>query len=130
MFLNLIYLSLIFNIPNWRESAINIFLSMGRIISQYPLSFGVWVIGIQALTEGVPEILMTGREIDELRAEFLHIFIPYRIFQSVTREMNHLPLTVGKPIHERPQIYLCKNYTCQKPMSELGELRSRLTEFG
>jgi uncharacterized protein YyaL (SSP411 family) len=129
MAFNFLYLSIYFDLAEWRERAIEAFSSLSKMVISYPTSFGGWATLFQALTYNIPEIVITGKEIKNLRKDFLHTFIPYKVFQSATRETDEFPLLVDKPINEKPQIYLCKNYTCQKPVSEIDELLEQLVKL-
>ncbi len=129
MAFNLLYLSVFFDIREWEQRAIKMVSSISEIIISHPGSFGIWSTLIQAFSFDMPEIVITGKEINNLIKDFLCSFVPYKVFQSATRETDEFPLLFDKPIHERPQIYLCKKYACQKPLSELGELRTQLLKF-
>jgi uncharacterized protein YyaL (SSP411 family) len=74
---------------------------------------------LQGFTKDVPEIVLTGKKINELRNQFLFIFIPHRIFQSTEITNASFPLLEGKPIANQPLIFLCKNYTCEHPTDSL-----------
>ncbi|HLK29122.1 MAG TPA: hypothetical protein VKT28_11135 [Puia sp.] len=129
MAFNLAYLSIIFDMREWKKRAVGACASLNKIIIGYPTSFGIWATLLQAITYNIPEIVITGNKIDQIRKDFLHIFIPYKVFQSATRETGQFPLFADKPINEKPQIYFCKNYTCQKPVTEIAELMPQLTKL-
>jgi len=129
MAFNLLYLSIFFDMPEWKEMSISLCSSLSNVIASYPASFAVWATLRQAITYNIPEIVITGKEISDLRKDFLHTFIPYKAFQSATRETGRFPLLIDKVINEKVQIYLCKNYSCQKPVSEIGELMVQLTDL-
>ena len=129
MAFNLLYLSIFFGLNDWKEKAINISFTLSNIIINYPGSFGVWATLMQAITYNIPEIVITGTEINDLREGFLRNFIPYKIFQSATQETNQFPLLSGKPVYAMPQIYLCKDYSCQKPVTEIAELLDKIEEL-
>jgi uncharacterized protein YyaL (SSP411 family) len=116
---NLFYLSVVFDVKDWRNRSMQMVSSLSEIIKKYPGSFGAWASLLQAYAEDVPEIVMTGIKINELRNQFLAIFISHRIFQSAEITDPSFPLLDGKPIAEQPLIFLCKNYSCQHPADSL-----------
>ena len=116
---NLIYLSVVFNIRDWKSRAVQMISSLAEVIKKYPTSFGVWASLLQACVEDVREIVLTGKKINELRNQILAIFIPHRIFQSTEITDPTFPLLEGKPIAEQPLIFLCKNYSCKHPADSL-----------
>jgi uncharacterized protein len=130
MAFNLLYLSIIFNKPEWKEKAINICFTLNKIIISYPASFSTWATLIQAIAYDIPEVVIMGSGLSEelfrVRKEFLHTFIPYKVYQSATRENIEFPLLIHKHIYDKPQIYLCKNYSCRKPITEIAELMREL----
>jgi len=117
---NLFYLSVVFDIRNWRTRSMQMLSSLADVIKKYPTSFGVWASLLQACAEDVPEIVLTGKKINELRNQILAIFIPHRIFQSAEITDPSFPLLEGKPIAEQPLIFLCKNYSCKQPADSLA----------
>ncbi|MBC7867394.1 MAG: thioredoxin domain-containing protein [Gloeobacteraceae cyanobacterium ES-bin-316] len=122
MALNLFYLAIIFDQPSWKERAVRMTGSLQQVIVRYPTSFGVWATLLQALVYGVPEIALIGENFTKMHLEILRIFIPFTIFQSATLPDKRFPLLAGKPYTAEPKFYLCKNYACQKPVSETNEL--------
>ena len=122
MAFNLLYLSAIFNEPGWSERARRMAAALHRPVTGYPGSFGVWATLYMAFTYNIPEVVITGRRLEYARKEFLEQFIPYRVFQSASEENTQFPLLSGRSAGDAPLIFLCKNYTCQLPVTEVPTL--------
>ncbi|HLX91937.1 MAG TPA: hypothetical protein VKR32_09655, partial [Puia sp.] len=122
MVMNLLTLSIIFDIPDWKRKAIEACLAMKDNIVKFPTSFSIWATVLQSIAYDMPELVMVGEKINALRKELLSNFIPVRIFQSSTVENNKFPLLKGKPITKEPSIFLCKDYSCQPPVNETAKL--------
>jgi hypothetical protein len=122
MILNLLYLSIIFDEPEWKKKAIDVCLSLNKLIIKYPTSFGIWATVLQAITYIIPEVVITGEKLSEISKELLSNFIPSKIFQSTSFENNHFPLLKGKPVIHKPLLFLCRDYNCQPPVTETAEL--------
>ncbi len=122
MAFNLLYLSVIFDKPEWKERSIRMCSSLSNAIIKYPSSFGIWATLIQAVTFGVLELVITGENLGNLEKDFLTIFMPYRVYQSTTLKNTQFPLLLGKPVDEGPLIFLCKDYSCQTPVTEIAAL--------
>jgi hypothetical protein len=122
MAFNLLYLSLLFDQPAWADRCRQMAEAVRRVVSGYPGSFGIWATLFQALTYTIPEIAITARQPESARKEFLSQLIPYRVFQSSSQEDTHFPLLRDKLVREVPQFFLCENYTCQLPVTELSIL--------
>ena len=119
---NLLYLSIIYDQPDWGERARRMAAALHKPITAYPGSFGIWATLYQAITYTIPEIVLTARQPDLTRKEFLSQLIPYRVFQSAQEGNTHFPLLRDKPSGDSPQLFLCKNYSCQLPVNEVTTL--------
>jgi uncharacterized protein len=117
---NLLYLSVVFNNAGWKERASKMAVSLAQVATKYPTSFGVWASLLQVLTKGAVEIVATAEKIVPWRKQILYIFIPYKIFQSSERSDSRFPLLEGKSVGAQPLVYLCKNYACHNPESDLS----------
>lgn len=122
MAFNLHYLGTVFDNAGWRERAIKTCMALHQAIERHPGSFGVWAMQIQALTYGIAEIAIVGDRADDLRSEVLRSFIPFRVVQSSPSGNDDFPLLAGKPRSTDTQLYLCKNYECQSPVHQVGDL--------
>jgi uncharacterized protein YyaL (SSP411 family) len=60
--------------------------------------------------------------------EIMAEFIPHKIVMSAEKSSVDLPLLASKRESEIPLIYLCKQYSCLKPVSAVGELLRLLKE--
>jgi uncharacterized protein YyaL (SSP411 family) len=96
--------------------------SLVPVIRKYPGSFGLWASLLQVFVRDIPEIVLTGKKINEMRNQFLFIFIPHRIFHSTEITNASFPLLEGKTLADQPLIFLCKNYACQRPVDNLPAL--------
>jgi len=117
---NLLYLGIVYDEREWTQRASRMTAAMHRPITSYPGSFGVWATIIQALTYTIPEVVITGRQPENARKEFLSHLIPYRVFQSSEEENTQFPLLRDKPARQDPLIFVCQNYSCQLPVNEVA----------
>ena len=121
MVLNLLKLSVIFDIPEWKNKALNAIISLNKLILKYPTSFGFWATVLQAITYVIPEVVVTGSKLNTFSKEILSNFIPFKIYQSTILKNDQFPLLKDKPITREPLIFLCKGYVCQPPVTETSE---------
>jgi uncharacterized protein YyaL (SSP411 family) len=122
MAFNLLYLSVIFDRPEWGDRARRMAAALHRPVTGYPGSFGIWATLYMAVTYTIPEVVITGKRPENARKEFLKQFIPYRVFQSASEENTQFPLLLDKSAEDVPRIFLCKNYACQLPVNEVTTL--------
>jgi uncharacterized protein YyaL (SSP411 family) len=114
---NLLYLSVVFNKPNWREHATDISQNLGTAIIRYPTSFGVWASLVQMETNGVKEIVATGANVKNYVKRLLQVFLPNKILQTAVFFEEGFPLLEGKEFAEETVYYICENYTCKEPVT-------------
>ena len=118
---NLYRLGVYFDKPEWRDKSVRMINSLGNAIVRYPTSFGVWANGILELTTGINEIVVIAPNSQHILAQVLKEYIPHKIIMSGIKGSNSFPLLSGKSGAETT-LYLCRNYTCEKPVSTIAEL--------
>ncbi len=122
----LYYLSVIFDIEKWKKQGKKILENLSNTIIQYPSSFGNWVCLLQQMVYDVPEIIITGSIPKKVFVEILREYIPGRILQSADKLVNDFPLVKGKLFKNEYFVYVCRNYTCARPVKTLEEIKSLL----
>ena len=68
------------------------------------------------------EIAVVGKDANDLSNKVLSEYIPHKIFMSSDMGNENLPLLAGKLSKDRTLIYLCKDYSCLKPVSGVKDL--------
>ena len=125
---NIYRLSILLNTPEWKERAGKMVSSMSNITIQYPTSFGVWAMMLMELVDGVKEVVVVGRESSTLARQVLAEYIPHKIFLVSETGEEQLPLLTGKNPIDKPLIYLCHEYSCLKPVTEVNQLLALMDE--
>ena len=105
-----------FNNVNWKLRAEVMVKTLGRAVTNYPTSFGVWASFVQQNAYGLNEIIVTGKDYVESLSVILQAFIPNKILQATNVENNNFPLLDFKVIREQNSFYLCKDYSCKEPL--------------
>ncbi len=123
---NFHYLSIIFNIEEWKNYSIKMLKNVINNTIKYPSSFGNWACLYQELVLGVPEIIMTGKFMDNNLKELLFQYIPGRILQVSKVHKVGFPLLDSKSFSDDKLIYVCKNNTCYKPVNTVEEIKTLL----
>ncbi|GGH80000.1 hypothetical protein HNQ91_004950 [Filimonas zeae] len=128
---NLYYLSIIFDNRNWQVRAEKMISGLGQAIVRYPTSFGCWALLLQAVVEGVHEVAVVGENAAAIINELITHYIPVKIIQRSGGSDQFFPLLENRKSGTgQTQIFLCKNYSCQRPVTSvkdfLGLLRGEL----
>ena len=121
MALNLYYLSIVFDIPDWYQRSLKMCESLSNAIIKYPTSFGCWASAFQLNFHGTKEIAVVGNGSGEYLPAILKNYLPNKILQSTNVKNSIFPLFKGKFNDEMLSFYVCKNYICSRPMYEIGE---------
>ncbi len=119
---NLLVLGTIFDLPAWRERSSRMLTGLLPAMTRYPGSFGVWATQLLAHTYGIREIVLSGDPDPRKHQDFLAENIPNRIFLLSSDLMGIFPILRDKPAVGPARFFLCQNYACQPPVSEVTEL--------
>jgi uncharacterized protein YyaL (SSP411 family) len=119
---NLYRLGLYFDQAGWRDQALRMIGSLGNAIVRYPTSFGLWACLMQELADGTNEIALISNEPDDVLLQVLKRYIPHRIIMASDAPSNAFPLLSGKEKKGENTLYLCRNYSCKKPVNSIEAL--------
>lgn len=114
-------LSLFFDRNDWKQRSLDMLSSLGQAIIRYPTSFGCWNCLLLEISAGTIELAITGREFKQTHKELLMQFIPHKILMASSVENERFALLAGKTIKTTPLIFICKNFSCLKPVSSIEE---------
>jgi uncharacterized protein len=127
---NLFYLGTIYDIPAWKDHTWQITSQIKKILMSYPGSFAIWAQVLQALVYGLEEIAIVGEKHREMSASLLKYFIPNKILQQSATSNAAFPLLAHKAtVGNKTNIYLCHQYSCQKPVEDPGELIKMINSY-
>lgn len=118
---NLCYLSLVFDLPEWRERAMAMLGALETAIIKYPGSFGVWASQLQIQTKGVVELVITGKNWQSQLPQVMQAYIPHKIIQWGETNLPIFPLLVGRESNEDSAFYICKDYSCKSPFFNIAD---------
>jgi len=119
---NIYQLSILFDIPEWRKRSEEMVTSLSNAGIRYPTSFGIWLNLFLEMIYGTSEIVVMGKNSLNLGEKILAEYIPHKIFVTSTISSEILPLLKEKSTAGPPLIYLCRAYSCLKPVSTINEL--------
>lgn len=122
MLFNLIYLSIVFDQPQWKEQAVKNLSSILPAVTKYPGSFGVWACFLFDQVIGINEVAVVGTDFSEYRDNLIRHYLPNKIVQTSLIENPDFPLLRGRGTVSETLLYLCKNYTCHQPVATVNSL--------
>ncbi len=119
---NLLYLSIVFDKKEWREMATNNLVSLIGMITKHPISFGNWSSSLQLLINGQKELVLTGNTILEDLPKVLKAYIPNKVLQTTSLQIDAYPLLKGKVVTDSHSFYLCEDYHCYPMVNSVEAL--------
>ncbi len=126
---NLLRLSGITGKESFSDLASRMLKTMEQQIAKYPSSFGRWATALLHQQKGIPEIAVLGKEALHWAAEIKHSFIPVKILMATKERNDRYPLLVGRFDEGNTWIYLCHNFTCQKPVNNINDFLKQLKQY-
>ena len=122
MAFNLYYLSIVYDIREWKQRAMEACRMVETMVTKYPSSFGVWATVMQEFTYGTHELVVVGKGHEEMAARILAAYLPNKVFQSSLKANPLYPLLVDKNPDKDLLIYYCRDYYCRKPVQNMEDL--------
>jgi uncharacterized protein YyaL (SSP411 family) len=119
---NLFRLGLYFDKSDWKEKSFRLISSLGNAIVRYPISFGNWACSLLEISMGTNEIVVISEEPQLILTQVLKEYVPHKIIMAATEGSNLFPLLSGKGKYEEAALYLCRDYTCENPVSSIRAL--------
>jgi uncharacterized protein YyaL (SSP411 family) len=127
MALNLYQLSIIFDRKDWHKKAEEMTASFADLAVKYPASFGLWLSVLYEITSGSNEIAIIGQSFYQDMKNVLQLYLPHSIIMGSSEEKKEFPLLKFRGVGNGVLFYLCKNYTCQRPVGTIDEFKKLLT---
>jgi uncharacterized protein len=119
---NLYRLAILFDKNDWKQRGLDMVSSIGKAITKYPNSFGNWASLLQEIVSGTNEIAVVGKDFSKIHHEILGKYIPHKVLMVAATTNNSFPLLAEKKAVSSTTIFLCRNYTCQKPVFSANQL--------
>jgi len=119
---NLYRLGLYLDKSHWKEKSVQMISSLSNAIVRYPTSFGAWACILLEISIGINEIVVISEESQRILTQVLKEYIPHKVIMSATEGSNSFPLLSGKEKNKEAALYLCRDYSCEKPVSSISAL--------
>jgi hypothetical protein len=120
---NLQKLGILLGREDYTTQATKMLLAMKEAVERYPSSFSRWSSAIYNMVKGIHEIAIIGKEAKSYADEINAIYLPNRVIMSTEKALEEYPLTAGKGVADDTNIYVCKNYACQLPVTNIDAFK-------
>ena len=128
----LIRLHYYFGNENYRQVVETSMEKAGTYINKYPHAHSTAIFVSRYLSEGPHEIALSSVNGDNSLLKVVREkYLPCKIIGESSLQLD-IPLLKGKnPIAGKSTVYICKNYTCHEPITDISSLLSQLpTQVG
>ncbi|WP_455378980.1 aldo/keto reductase, partial [Petrachloros mirabilis] len=126
-------LSFHFDRQDFREAAVKAVRAYGKQMTRYPRAFAKSLSVVDFLTDGPIEIALVGPQdepgLQALTQAVSGVYLPNRIIALSSRPNGkiHHPLLAGKSeVEGKAALYICRNFTCQRPVTDPREASEAL----
>ncbi len=124
---NLFKLSIIFDNNEYRKLSDILLLQLKESIEKYPLSFGNWVMLMQAQQFGIKEITVVGSNFKNVSKQILQHYIPEKILMGSITESADFIMLKDKHVKDKTMIYVCENNVCHTAAENIDEVIQQLS---
>ncbi|MBA1343664.1 MAG: hypothetical protein C5S52_08725 [ANME-2 cluster archaeon] len=134
---NLLRIGALADDEGMRRRARDLFLAFGAQLEESPLAHTQMLSAVDLYLNSPTQIVIAGDDVDaasEFADEISRHFLPDKVIAFVGHraaddpDPDLVPLTKGKvSIQGKPAVYICENYTCRDPITELEDLRRMLS---
>jgi uncharacterized protein YyaL (SSP411 family) len=125
----LLRLAILTNNERYRNVATAVLREIADQARRYPSGFGYALSAADFLLSEPKEVAIVGEDIRPLLAETWRRYIPNKVVApSVSGDDGDVALLENRPsIDGLATAYVCQNYTCQQPVTDIAALREQLS---
>jgi hypothetical protein len=121
---NLQRLSVLLGRSDWREMAQHMLVQMEDSVKKYPRSFERWALAMMMEAHPYHEIAILGGNAFEKATAIQQSFLPNAVMAASKEITDELPLLAEKVAGKTDAlIYVCRDFTCQRPVTGLDDFR-------
>ena len=129
--LGLLRLAILKNNESYRKVATAVLREVGDQARRYPSGFGYALSAADFLLSTPKEVAIVGKDEADMRdllAETWRRYLPNKVVApGSVGDTVPLPLLENRPlINDLATAYVCENYTCQQPVTDVAALRDQL----
>jgi len=120
----------------YQKTAERVLGSIQKTAGEVPLGYSQWLCDLD-FNLSVPDLIIIAgppdsSQIQELSEAVCTSWLPNKVVAAFDPDgpdtIRGLPLLKDKRmINQRPAVYICRNYTCQPPVTDVGELKGILS---
>lgn len=123
---NLWQLGTLLDRDDWKALATTMVQSISALIVSEPNYMSNWGIALQEISKGLAEVAFVGPDAAALHRSFCEAYHPLALTYGTATATTHMPLLAGKYTEGSTHIYVCRNKTCQLPVTSVADAEAQL----
>tara|TARA_B100001123_G_scaffold449817_1_gene616915 strand:+ start:16353 stop:18383 length:2031 start_codon:yes stop_codon:yes gene_type:complete len=117
----------------YREMAESALKSVSNQLDRYPTGHGQWLIALDYAIANPVAVALVGKfkakEMQDLLAELRNQYRPHCVVACGLGSNSAVPLLKGRDVlNSQPTAYVCRDFVCSLPVTELHDLRNQLMD--
>jgi hypothetical protein len=133
----LLRLGALINEQRFTDEAYRTLQLVGRGMGEQPLGFGNWLVALDWWLTPTIEFALVGQEsgVEPFTREIYSRFLPNKVVvqaeagDKLAQRAALIPLLQERTaINGQPTAYLCRNFTCQRPVTDATELADQIEQ--
>lgn len=123
---NLWLLSKIFDQSDWRELSQQMVSRMKASIEAYPRAFPYWLRVLMMQEKLNVELVIVGEQAKEISLSLKQFGLDGLTWVTANKEDDRIRLLDGREVPDHTFIYICKDFTCYRPLTSVEEALEHL----
>ncbi len=125
---NLIKLGILMDNDAYRKRGYQMVGAIVESLEKYPSSFSNWATALLSLIYSYAEVAVVGKEAINMADAINQLYIPHKVIMAAAESSDNYPLLTGKTAddQEKATIYLCRDYSCLRPVTTLEAFKQLL----
>jgi len=101
-------------------------------LEKYPFSYPQMLIALSNYLNPMKEIIISGKDTDVFKKEISKVFIPDKILIKADKKLETIMPLIKNYLSaddKETKVFICENFKCESPISDLEELKNKLKEY-
>lgn len=117
---NLFTLGTLLDRDDWKTQSVAMVSKLKSLVESEPGYMCHWAVLLAEITHAPAEIVISGADALAVRQELHRHYLPFTVTVG-SHSKSELPLLQGREPKTETLIYVCRNKTCQLPVTEVAE---------
>ncbi|MBL7871343.1 MAG: thioredoxin domain-containing protein [Cyclobacteriaceae bacterium] len=123
---NLFTLGILLDRDDWKQQATGMVSKLSQLVTSEPGYMCHWAVLLSEMINTPAEIVISGDKALELREELHTHYFPFSVTVGSTNKSELSLLQDREPKNNQTLIYVCRNKTCQLPVSAVADAIKQL----